>query len=58
MEMFPSYQMEIIMEQNFFQSSLSEEIVTAMGKGFELLSRGIHMGKTGVVMMPVPMNSR
>lgn len=56
--MFPSYQMEIIMEQNFFQSSLSEEIVTAMGKGFELLSRGIHMGKTGVVMMPVPMNSR
>lgn len=52
------YVLEVPVNGAFFHGSLTEEMVTAMGKNFELLSRGIHMGKLGIMMMPVCVSNR
>lgn len=39
-------------------SSSAAGMVTAVGKGLELLSGGIHVGKPGIRMMPLLINNR
>lgn len=44
-------------EWSFAHGSLTEGMVTAVGRGLELLSGGIHMGKPGIKMMPLLINN-